>query len=125
MELTKILLHLSDSYALDDFLLHRHQAMVALAVSSPDQVAPYLTSEFYSPNYNLRQRIDILEALSTAAVELSQPQSALSEDSTKTKRSAEPTKKQWEIVIEERLKSKTRVLSKVRCLIIILLSIQS
>lgn len=89
--------------------------MVALAVSCPDQVAPYLTSEFYSPNYNLRQRIDILEVLSAAAMELSQPHSTPKESSmAAAKRRLGPSKKQWELVIEERLKTKTRIISKVR-----------
>lgn len=116
VELTKVLLHLNDSFSLDDFLLHRHQTMVALTVSCPDQIAPYLTSEFYSPNYNLRQRIDILEVLSSAAVELSQPQSTPIENTVSAKRNMGTSKKQWELVIEERLKTKTKVLSKVgRC----------
>ena len=61
MELAKILLHLSDVYALPGFTNTRHSSLVALAVTRPRLVAPYLTREFYAPNYNLRQRMDILE----------------------------------------------------------------
>jgi len=61
VELTKILLHLSDTFALENFATSRHRAMVALAVLCPQQVVPYLTREFYAPNYSLRHRMDILE----------------------------------------------------------------
>lgn len=60
-ELTRVLLHLSDNYALDDFTGLRHRAMVALAVCSPQQAVPYLTAQLYAANYSIRQRIDILE----------------------------------------------------------------
>lgn len=61
MELAKILLHLSDDYSFEDFSKLRHCAMVALTVLCPDLVTPYLTQEFYAPNYSLRHRMDILE----------------------------------------------------------------
>ena len=61
MELCKILLHLSDSFALDDFVGQRHRAMVALTSLSPTLVTPYLTAQFYQPNYTLRHRMDVLE----------------------------------------------------------------
>ena len=61
VELTKVLLHLSDTYSLSDFTRLRHRAMVALAVCCPEQAVPYLTSQLYAPNYSIRQRIDVLE----------------------------------------------------------------
>ena len=61
MELAKIFLHLSDVYALPGFTNTRHSSLVALAVTRPRLVAPYLTREFYAPHYNLRQRMDVLE----------------------------------------------------------------
>ena len=61
VELAKVLLHLSDQYYLDEFVSLRLSAMVSLAVCCPELVAPYLTDEFYAPNYSLRQRMDILE----------------------------------------------------------------
>ena len=61
MELCKILLHLSDSFALDDFVVQRRRAMVSLASLCPDLVVPYLTAQFYQPNYSLRHRMDVLE----------------------------------------------------------------
>lgn len=60
-ELTKILLHLSDSFALPNFSSLRLKSLVAVAVLCPRQVAPYLTGQFYAPNYNIRQRMDMLE----------------------------------------------------------------
>ena len=69
-ELAKVLLHLSDNFAFDDFSARRHGAMVALAVLCPEQVTPYLTREFYAPNYTLRHRMDILEVIITSWIAL-------------------------------------------------------
>ena len=60
-ELAKVLLHLSDALALPELPGLRHKALVALAVARPVPLAQYLTTEFYSPHYSLRQRTDILE----------------------------------------------------------------
>jgi telomere length regulation protein len=64
------LLHLSDQYNLTNFASLRHKAMVALTVNSPKLVVGYLTSQFYKENYNMQQRMDILDVLSDAAQEL-------------------------------------------------------
>jgi hypothetical protein len=61
VELAKILLHLDNSYAMDEFSTQRHKAMVAVTVLCPQLVAPYFTQEFYAPNYTLRHRLDVLE----------------------------------------------------------------
>lgn len=45
--------------------------MVALIVHSTKIVVNYLTSQFYEPNYNIQQRIQILDSLADAARELS------------------------------------------------------
>ena len=61
-----MLLHLSDASGLPELPALRHRALVALAVSCPAPVAQYLTAEFYSPHYSLRQRTDILEVSGAA-----------------------------------------------------------
>ncbi|XP_013402364.1 telomere length regulation protein TEL2 homolog isoform X2 [Lingula anatina] len=73
VEFIKILLHLQDSFTLLNFISLRHSAMVALGVSCPVEVSAYLTKEFYRRNYNIRQRMDMLEVLRGIAKELSQP----------------------------------------------------
>lgn len=57
----KVLLHLSDTFALPEFTDCRLRAMTSLAVTCPSPSAQYLTGEFYAPNYSLRQRMDVLE----------------------------------------------------------------
>ena len=145
MELARVLLHLTDSYGLSDFASLRHKALVALAVTCPSPTAHYLTSEFYGPNYTLRQRMDILEVyglcklshhhmhlnhhtthphiltpshfqvLSSAALELAQPGSSDNGDSSDGVRDVrgERGTKPWEEVIRQRLRAKTRIISKV------------
>ena len=136
-ELARVLLHLSDSFALADFVPQRHRALVALVTSCPSPVAQLLTGEFYAPNYNIRQRLDILEVgvwtqhaccliclfvcfccclqvLSAAALELSQPESLPPPPPPRQAATGRSRRKPWEAIIEERLKTKTRVISKVR-----------
>ncbi|XP_068241696.1 telomere length regulation protein TEL2 homolog isoform X2 [Palaemon carinicauda] len=71
VEMTKVLLHLENKYDIEGFEDNRLSTLAALTSSHPKQCALYLGVEFYERNYNMRQRLDILQALSRSAVELS------------------------------------------------------
>ncbi|XP_036437301.1 telomere length regulation protein TEL2 homolog [Colossoma macropomum] len=112
----KVLLHLEDRYSTAGFHTLRQNAMVALAVIHTRPVVEYLTTEFYSLNYSLRQRLDILEVLALAAQELSEP-------ITDKKAVSRPVAmamtleqcgevEHWRQVVEKRIQSKTRRISK-------------
>ncbi|KFW90651.1 Telomere length regulation protein TEL2, partial [Phalacrocorax carbo] len=114
VELAKILLHLEEKTCIEGFVLLRQRAQVAVLTTDPIPVAKYLTSQFYSLNYSLRQRMDILDVLVLAAQELSYPKSH-----GKTKRSGaqkpciqllpgSDSSKDWRKIVDERIKSKTR-----------------
>lgn len=100
VEMCQILLHLEDHYSLPHFILHRHKAMVALVVSSPEDVARYLIQQFYERNYNVRQRLDILDVLSSAVRELSKPH--------QHQQILEEKRGHHSSIVETRLESKTR-----------------
>ncbi|CAG04350.1 unnamed protein product, partial [Tetraodon nigroviridis] len=150
VQLTKVLLHMENKYNLNDFLVLRQAAMVAVtvidcipvgtqqsapALLSPSQehrhhfrclfslfsvqVTQYLTTEFYSLNYSLRQRLDMLEVLVFAAQELSRPSADRREPSvgvTPTGSDLSPyvsdKPADWRQEVEERIRSKTRRLRK-------------
>ncbi|NXL49466.1 TELO2 protein, partial [Podilymbus podiceps] len=114
VELAKILLHLEEKTCIEGFVELRQRAQVAVLTTDPIPVAKYLTSQFYSLNYSLRQRMDILDVLVLAAQELSYPKFH-----GKTKHSGAPkpciqllpgsdSSKDWRRVVDERIKSKTR-----------------
>ncbi|KFP68860.1 Telomere length regulation protein TEL2, partial [Cariama cristata] len=114
VELAKILLHLEEKTCIEGFVELRQRAQVAVLTTDPIPVAKYLTSQFYSLNYSLRQRMDILDVLVLAAQELSYPKSH-----GKTKHSGAPkpcnqllpgsdSSKDWRRIVDERIKSKTR-----------------
>ncbi|KFQ04294.1 Telomere length regulation protein TEL2, partial [Leptosomus discolor] len=114
VELAKILLHLEEKTCVEGFVELRQRAQVAVLTTDPIPVAKYLTSQFYSLNYSLRQRMDILDVLVLAAQELSYPKSR-----GKTKHSGAPkpciqllpgsdSSKDWRRIVDERIKSKTR-----------------
>eukprot|EP00794_Sanderia_malayensis_P008961 gene8961-9917_t len=118
LELVKVLLYLQDNYDTMNFVILRQEAMVAALVKCPKSVANYLTTEFYEENYNLRQRMDMLEVISAAAQELSQPiesnASAFQRHLPLPKvQGARPLKEKpnWQLIVEERVKSKTRIIS--------------
>ncbi|XP_042236377.1 uncharacterized protein LOC121875759 [Homarus americanus] len=71
LELTKVVLFLEDKYNTENFEENRSNTLTALTVSYPSECALYLAGEFYERNYNIKQRIDILQTLSTAALRLS------------------------------------------------------
>ncbi|RMC17930.1 hypothetical protein DUI87_05599 [Hirundo rustica rustica] len=114
VELAKILLHLEEKTCIEGFVELRQKAQVAVLTTDPIPVAKYLTSQFYSLNYSLRQRMDILDVLVLAAQELSCPKF-----SGKIKHSGaqkpriqllleSDSSKDWRRIVDERIKSKTR-----------------
>ncbi|XP_025106896.1 telomere length regulation protein TEL2 homolog [Pomacea canaliculata] len=113
-EFTKILLHSTESYGIPEFVLHRFKAMVALAVHCPSQVARYLSAQFYERNYNIRQRLDMLEVLATAAQELSQPEASTSKATSRwspvrhTQAESTTNPETWQQIVQQRINSKTR-----------------
>ncbi|KAM7333127.1 hypothetical protein ACRRTK_006447 [Alexandromys fortis] len=125
VELAKVLLHLEEKTCLADFEQLRQRALVAVTVTDPEQVAKYLTSQFYGLNYSLRQRMDILDVLVLAAQALSRPRSLqrLSQHGPPASgTSCSPVlavsqpgnavAPNWQLIVEERIKSKTRRFSK-------------
>ncbi|XP_048248050.1 telomere length regulation protein TEL2 homolog isoform X1 [Haliotis rufescens] len=111
-EFTKVLLHLSDGASYRGFITRRSAAMVALTVQCPRTVADYLTQEFYERNYNLRQRMDILEVLVAAAKELSKPSppstQAAHRKVEEIQSSSQADSATWREIVEKRIESKTR-----------------
>lgn len=120
VELVKVLLHLEDRYSTDKFYEIRHNAMVSVTIRCPQQIACYLTEEFFAPNYNLQQRMDMLNVLADAAQQLSAPA-----EITKTRAvprkfplpHADFTKSlqtvpDWQKIVQERIDGKTKRFSK-------------
>ncbi|NXJ33365.1 TELO2 protein, partial [Ciconia maguari] len=114
VELAKILLHLEEKTCIEGFAELRQRTQVAVLTTDPIPVAKYLTSQFYSLNYSLRQRMDILDVLVLAAQELSYPKSY---GKTKHSGAQKPciqllpgsdSSKDWRRIVDERIKSKTR-----------------
>ncbi|KAL7372306.1 hypothetical protein ABVT39_013643 [Epinephelus coioides] len=118
VQLTKVLLHMENKYSITGFLSLRQATMVALTVTDCTPVTQYLTTEFYSLNYSLRQRLDILEVLALAAQELSKPVSEKRNPSVGVAASTDLTPYpgdnpvHWRQVVEKRIQSKTKRLSK-------------
>ncbi|XP_069036917.1 telomere length regulation protein TEL2 homolog [Lepisosteus oculatus] len=119
VQLTKVLLHLEDSYNTAGFLGLRQGAMVALAVTDPIPVAEFLTTEFFALNYSLCHRMDILEVLVRSAQELSQPITAQQPPSLRIQPVATAVTSDphgpalpWRQVVDQRIESKTRRFSK-------------
>lgn len=116
VQFSKVLLHLEDRYNTAGFHTLRQNAMVALAVTHTQPVVEYLTAEFYSLNYSLRQRLDILEVLAVSAQELSEP---ITDKRVESRSVAKVTPldrcgelEHWREVVEKRIRSKTRRISK-------------
>ncbi|KAM3591747.1 uncharacterized protein V6R79_006734 [Siganus canaliculatus] len=118
VQLTKVLLHMENKYSISGFLLLRQATMVAITVTDCIPVTQYLTTEFYSLNYSLRQRLDILEVLALAAQELSKPATEKKPPpvlaSTDTDLMSYPGDNpvHWRQEVEKRIQSKTKRLRK-------------
>jgi len=70
--LASTLLHVVNNYELDNFDRQKLDAMTALTVYVPEKVIPFLTKEFYTPNYSSHERFVILDALCEASQRLSE-----------------------------------------------------
>ncbi|KAK5850709.1 hypothetical protein PBY51_001563 [Eleginops maclovinus] len=118
VQLTKVLLHMENKYSIRGFLSLRQATMVALTVTDCIPVTQYLTTEFYSMNYSLCQRLDILEVLALAAQELSKPITAERSPPVGVPVSTDLTPYpgdnpvHWRQVVERRIQSKTKRLTK-------------
>uniref|UniRef100_A0A673BYE7 Telomere length regulation protein TEL2 homolog n=1 Tax=Sphaeramia orbicularis TaxID=375764 RepID=A0A673BYE7_9TELE len=116
VQLTKVLLHMEDKYSIKSFVALRQSTMVAIVVTDCIPVTQYLTTEFYSLNYSLRQRLDILEVLALAAQELSKPTSNKSRPPITAVADLTPypgdNPVHWRQIVEKRIQSKTKRLSK-------------
>lgn len=92
--------------------------MVALTATCPIQVSSYLTQEFYQRNYNIRQRMDILEVLASAAQELSKPSEDPGPPGAKKRgmellepegsKDHQGKEENWRDIVQKRIESKTR-----------------
>ncbi|NWX88397.1 TELO2 protein, partial [Nothoprocta pentlandii] len=120
VELAKILLHVEEKSCIEGFAVLRQKAQVAVLTTDPIPVAQYLTSQFYSLNYSLRQRMDILDVLVLAAQEMSSPKFY---GKNKPSNAQKPciqllpesnSSKDWRKIVDERIKSKTRRFAKGR-----------
>ncbi|EDO39854.1 predicted protein, partial [Nematostella vectensis] len=119
VELVKILLHLQDKFSTENFILLRHNAMVAVAVRFPKEIAGYLTEEFFAANYNISQRLDMLSVLTATAQFLSEPQEIQNEKNI-PKRFPLPNLQDlvldktphWQKIVQERIESKTKRFAK-------------
>ncbi|KAM9336352.1 telomere length regulation protein TEL2 homolog [Symphorus nematophorus] len=118
VKLTKVFLHMEDKYNINGFQSLRQATMVALTVADCIPVTQYLTTEFYSLNYSLRQRLDILEVLAVAAQELSKPITEKGDPSVGISASTDLTPYpgdnpvHWRQEVERRIQSKTKRLRK-------------
>ncbi|XP_067407530.1 telomere length regulation protein TEL2 homolog isoform X2 [Emydura macquarii macquarii] len=118
LELAKVLLHLEEKTYIEGFVELCQRALVAVTITDPIPVTQYLTSQFYSLNYSLRQRMDILDVLALAAQELAQPHAAGKNKPHSTQSPciqslpSSDGSQDWKRIVNERIKSKTRRFAK-------------
>lgn len=70
LELASILVGLGDTFDMEDFLELRLQALIAVLVSSPAQMAPWFARQVFDGDYSLSQRTTVLSVLGLGAREL-------------------------------------------------------
>lgn len=120
VELVKILLHMTNEYTIQNYDQLKRDAMIEVAVKCPAEIAPYLSEQFYTENYSLVQRMDMLEIISNTAIRLSSP---VEEKSAEHYKSHLPLpsipktnrgwknyikKPDWRAIVDDRIEGKTR-----------------
>ncbi|XP_071965448.1 telomere length regulation protein TEL2 homolog [Antedon mediterranea] len=119
VEYMRIMLHIEDRFNTTDFSHLRHSAMVAAAVRAPKLASGVLTKEFYDRNYNIKQRLDMLEVLAEASQQLSKPDTGVHktnvDQNIPVSRNVDKslaTTEHWKDIVQKRIDSKTRRFSK-------------
>lgn len=79
-ELATILTGLQDNLELEDFAQQRQQALIAVLLAKPAQMAQWFARSFFSGDYSLTQRIAMLTTLGIGARELAGIKDASTED---------------------------------------------
>ena len=70
LELASILVGLGDPFDMDDFIELRVQALIAVLVSDPAQMAPWFARQVFDGDYSLSQRATVLSVLGLGAREM-------------------------------------------------------
>ncbi|KAK1928305.1 Telomere length regulation protein TEL2 [Phytophthora citrophthora] len=71
-EVARALLRLEDKYNTPQFAKLRSQALATTCAQAPTQILPYLTSQALEREQLLQSRIDVLQAMTSAAQEISE-----------------------------------------------------
>jgi len=79
-ELATILTGLQDNSELEDFAQQRQQALIAVLLAKPAQMAQWFARSFFSGDYSLTQRIAMLTTLGLGARELAGVKDSSTED---------------------------------------------
>jgi telomere length regulation protein len=69
-ELVTVLMNLNDQFEMEDFADMRHEALVAIMLADPQNVAELMVASLFDSDYSLQQRTSILTALGLGAREL-------------------------------------------------------
>lgn len=69
-ELAAILMNLNDPFRIEDFEELRQNALIALLIAKPADIAKYLSLSFFTGDYSIQQRTAILTTLGLGAREL-------------------------------------------------------
>eukprot|EP01134_Creolimax_fragrantissima_P000548 CFRG0548T1 len=70
VDMLMTLMHLSDEYGVEDHNKYRFDALVEMVIAVPETSGRYLANQFYTDNYNLLQRLDMLKVLEAACVQM-------------------------------------------------------
>ena len=90
----------------------RFRSMVKLCNLDPDRSAQYLTSQVYDQNLSIVRKLDVLDIMVESARQLSSGESAIDERQTvkSIQNIVRQPRPEYEKIIEERVKAKTRYL---------------
>lgn len=111
VDLIELFMSVDDSYGIERFLSIKFDCCVSIVCMHPRTCAEYICNEFNAQanKYSVADRAFMLDVLAGAARKLSDLTQA-SDD--KTKRKKQRPLKEWEKVIEQRILSSTRIISK-------------
>uniref|UniRef100_A0A8C4R8L9 Telomere length regulation protein TEL2 homolog n=1 Tax=Eptatretus burgeri TaxID=7764 RepID=A0A8C4R8L9_EPTBU len=114
VEILKCLLYLEEHGWPGTFWDVRKEAMVAAVIANPGPAAEFLSAQVYASNYNMQQRFDALDTLSTVALQLASlpgpktDRAMLESTRVTAEDEGDEGPERWQDVVRRRVESKTR-----------------
>lgn len=109
IEVGKLLLHVEDKYSTSGFEGYRVGALTSLLTREPQKMSSFLIQQFYTSDYSIRHRLDILQTIRNAVFKLSSVEvEPTPNDNSGRLETEKKNIPEWRRIVDARVLAKTK-----------------